>query len=457
MTIRVELPRAYRELLEPHRWKIWEGGRGAARSWSFGRVLVARAYRQKLRIMCLREYQTSIEDSVHALLKGQIDRLGLSSAFHVTDRYIESSVGSMIVYRGMHGNLNSIKSMEDFDIAWIEEGQSMTRDSIEILPPTLRKPGSEIWISMNTGDPDDPVRGLLDDPHLPGVSKHVTYLDNPFFNETLDEERKRLYRVCQSHGDMSAYDSVWLGALRRISDALIFKGCVSIEAFDEPVRARFYYGADFGFSNDPSTLVRAFITENGDGTSDLWITHAVFGYQVETYDLPAFYKGGWSKDGTRRWDGVPGAQAGDVRADAARPETISQVRGLGFNISAAKKWAGSVEDGITYLKGFRRIHIHQRNREAADESRNYKYKVDKKTGKVTSDIVDAHNHFWDALRYAMDDFIHDKRPLVVSEKALSASAAQSLGGVLFQPPAHNTAASGFFRVSDAALTRSQGR
>lgn len=388
--IEVYAPPAFRELYRPHRYKIWRGGRGAAKSHQFAEALVIKAGTEKKRILCGREFQNSIKDSVHQLLCEKIAKLGMQDRFTITDTSIESVTGSDFLFKGLRRNLASIKSTEGVDIFWNEEAQATSKESLRTIIPTIRKPGSELWFSYNPINEDDPVHKMALDPKLDGVSFKVTYEDNPYFPEELEKERLALLE-----SDPDAYDHVWEGECLIISDAVIFRSKVVVEAFETPTlpTPRFFHGVDWGFANDPLCIVRCYITKEKDG-EHLWIDRAWFGYKIELDDIPEKFD-----------QHVTTARKWPIKADNARPETISYVRRQGFNIEAAEKWNGSVEDGITHLKGFRKIHIHQDLKQMAQEARLYSYKVDKITQDVLPDIVDKHNHGWDAIRYALDGYI----------------------------------------------------
>ncbi len=268
---------------------------------------------------------------------------------------------------------------------WCEEAQRISAESWDILIPTIRKAGSEIWISFNPENDTDPTyqRFVLNPPPDAIVCK-INYSDVlKFFPDVLRREME----YCKAT-DFEAYQHIWAGNCLKISTACIFGKRVRIDTFEAPHGARLFFGADFGFANDPSTLVRSFIDDNR-----LFIEYGQFGYGVEIDDLPQLY------------DAVPGSREWPIKGDNSRPETISYISRQGFNISAAEKWQGSVEDGIAHLKGFKEIVIHERCKEIQQEARLYAYKVDKVTGEVLPIIVDKHNHSWDALRYSLDGYI----------------------------------------------------
>jgi len=380
-----DLPDKFQPLFQPFRYKIYYGGRGGAKSWSFAKALVARAYKEKLRILCTREFQNSIADSVHRLISDQISEMGLDGYFKVTQNTITSNVGAQFIFKGLQRSIQEIKSTEGIDICWVEEAQSISEHSWEVLIPTIRAEGSEIWLSFNPDEETDPTfqRFVL---HTPpdSVIEKVNWADNPHFPEVLDKERLYMLQI-----DPEAYQHVWEGNCRKISEAVIFKGRFEVSTFDPPPEdMRLFYGADWGFSQDPTALTRSWIRDNV-----LFIDYEAYGVGVELDDLPELF------------NTVPGADHRLIKADNARPETISHMRRRGFNIEAAPKWKGCVEDGITVLKGFEKIIIHERCKHMAEEARLYSYEVDKLTQEILTKIKDKHNHCWDSVRYALSSIV----------------------------------------------------
>lgn len=406
--MRVEIPRAFEGLLQPARFKVYYGGRGAARSWTFSRVLAARAYQEKLRVGCFREYQTNIGDSVHQVLKSQIDILGLNSFYNITKTGIESSVGSEFIFKGFLNDPDGIKSLEGLDIAWVEEAHTASAKSLNILRPTVRKARSELWFSMNTGDETDPIYKMMIANPLPNsIVKLVTYRDNPWFPSELEEERRIMLER-----DKDAYDNIWEGLPLRISDAIVFRNRVVVEDFrtpgtegDDPVnRPRFYFGLDFGYANDPCALLRFYIT-GYPPNEELWIDQELYAWRLELDDMPAWI------------ESMPEAGAGwPIKADNARPESISYLARQGYVISAAEKWNGSVEDGIAHLKAYKKIHVHVRCTNLQREFRLFSYKIDPKTDDILPILVAANDHGIDALRYGHDGLIQRRGGVALYEK-----------------------------------------
>jgi len=384
-TVRIEVSRPFgAALTERNRYKVWYGGRGSAKSWCVARLLLRQAITKKTRILCARELQNSIADSVHRLLKDQIDTLNLNEYFDVQNTIIKSHNGSEFIFKGVRHNVLEIKSMEGIDICWVEEAQRVSEESWNILIPTIRKEGSEIWVTFNPYQESDPTyqRFVVNQPPDLLV-KRVNWDDNPWFPETLRAEMEYCRRV-----DYDAYRNIWEGEPLKISDAVVFKNKFEVDCFETPDDAQLFFGADWGFSQDPTVLVRCWIRDRR-----LYIDHEAWGIGVEIDETPKLF------------DSVPGARKWKIRADSARPETISALRRYGFAIEPAEKWPGSVEDGIAYLRRFERIIVHERCRRTLEELNRYSYKQDKLTGEPLPILIDAWNHCIDALRYALGEYI----------------------------------------------------
>jgi len=385
--VQLDIPKAFQFLLEPHRYKSAYGGRGAARSWSFARVLAVLASYQKKRILCTREFQNSIRDSVHKVLSDQIELLNLTPYYNITRTEITSNIGSEFIFKGLQHPLE-IKSIEGIDIVWLEEAQNASEESWRFLIPTIRKDGSEIWLSWNTGAKTDPTyQRFVINPPEDCASRLLTFRDNPFFPETLRREMEYCKRV-----DLDAYNHIWEGMPHHISDALVFRNKFIVEEFDSPDRTKYRLGADWGFSNDPSTLIRNFIVGN-----DLYIDYEAYGVGVELEELPQLF------------DFIPGSRFIKIVADNSRPETISFMRKKGFPIvgcsKAATTKAGFVRDGLEFMRKFDKIHIHPRCRHTIDEFEHYSYKVDKRTEEVLPVLVEGYDHCIDSIRYSLEDLI----------------------------------------------------
>lgn len=187
-----EFPEKLGMLFEPHRYKVAYGGRDGAKSWSFARALVLLGAEKPLRVGCFREVQKSIKDSVHKLLSDQIESLGLSGAYKILQNEIRGENGTEIAFAGLSNmTRDSVKSWEGLDVAWIEEAQTVKKRSWDILIPTIRKPGSEIWVSFNPDlDTDDTYQRFVVNPPTNAEVVKINFYDNPWRSQVLDQERE---------------------------------------------------------------------------------------------------------------------------------------------------------------------------------------------------------------------------------------------------------------------------
>jgi phage terminase large subunit len=381
----IRIPKPFRFLFDPPhgsvRYRAAYGGRGSGKSHSFAMTIILKAAQEPMRILCAREIQKSIKDSVKRLLDDKIAECGLGHMFQSTETEIRGKNGSLILFAGMRTHVDSIKSLEGIDIAWIEEAATVSQSSLDTLVPTIRKPGSEIWATWNPRHSTDPVDAMFRNGEPPPGSlvHRVNWDANPWFPEVLRGELE-----WDRSRDPEKYLHVWAGEYLRNSEARVFRNW-KVEEFDTPSDARFYFGADWGFSVDPTVLVRSYI----DGRT-LYVDHEAYAVGCEIDRTPQLF------------DKVPGSRQWPITADSARPETISWMQRHGFpKIKPAKKGQGSVEDGVEFLKSFDII-VHPRCKHVADELALYSYKTDKLTDEVLPVLEDKANHTIDALRYAVE-------------------------------------------------------
>lgn len=219
--INADFPKKLQFLFSPFRYKVARGGRGSAKSWSFARALLLQGASKRMRILCAREVQLSIKQSVHQLLKDQIQLLGLESAYTILDAEIRGSNGTTISFTGLSTlTVDTIKSYEGIDIVWIEEGQTISKRSWDILMPTIRKDESEIWVTYNPDLETDETHMRFtinepDDCH----NALINWRDNPWFNTVLDKERLK----CKKDSPED-YGNIWEGECRpAISGAIYYK------------------------------------------------------------------------------------------------------------------------------------------------------------------------------------------------------------------------------------------
>lgn len=378
----------------PSRYKIAHGGRGSGKSWGFVRTSLALSSTRKLRILCVREVQNSIQESIHRLLSDQIDYMELPRYFEVQKQGIFGVNGSDYIFAGIRTDPEKIKSTEGVDICLVEEAEKVSEQSWRVLIPTIRKSGSEIWVCFNPREEFDPTyKRFVLNPPAGARRVEINYSDNPWFPSVLEQERQHALSLIASATDDKAreqaqadYEHVWEGKCRTISDAQILRGKYVIEEFlptqawDGP-----YFGADWGFASDPTTLVKTWIHDR-----TLYIEYEAYGVGVEIDQTPDLFHQ------------IPDSYKHTIRADSARPETISYMRRQGFKVRPAEKGPGSVEDGIAFLRGFRSIVIHPRCWHTIEEARLYSYKVDRLSNDIIPVPVDAFNHCIDAVRYALE-------------------------------------------------------
>jgi phage terminase large subunit len=378
----IDTPRVYVPLLGPARYKGAHGGRGSGKSHFFGEMLIERSIMEKTDAVCVREVQKSLKQSVKKLLEGKIEALNAGAYFDVQDAQIKSTHGGLIIFQGLQNHTaDSIKSLEGFDIAWVEEAQSVSQRSLDMLRPTLRKPGSELWFSWNPNAATDPVDALLrcSEPPPGSVVVEANYMDNPWLPEEL-----RVEMEYDKKRDPDKYAHIWLGAYQQNSEARVFRNW-RIEEFERPEGTIHRLGADWGFSVDPSVLIRCDIQGN-----NLYVDYEAYQVGCEIVNLPELFMS------------VPDAEKWPITADSARPETISHMQKNGFpKIRPAIKGAKSLEEGVEFLKSFDII-VHPRCKHLIDELTLYKYKEDPLTGAILPILEDKDNHVIDALRYACE-------------------------------------------------------
>lgn len=385
----VQIPEAFRFLWadkaddgRPVRYRAAYGGRGSAKSHSFAQALVLKAAERPLRIGCYREIQRSIRDSVKRLLDDKIRAAGLEQFYVSTDAEIRAPNGSLFIFNGLRTNPDAVKSTEGLDIAAVFEANKVSQRSWDLLIPTVRKDGSEIWAEWNPEFADDPVDQMFrgDSGAPPGsIVRKVNWTENPFFPDVLRQElewdRKR---------DPEKYAHIWMGEYQRHSEARVFRNW-TVEEFDRPAGTIFRLGADWGYSIDPVVLVRCSL----EGKR-LYVDYEAYMIGCEIDQTPDLF------------DRVPESRKWFITADSARPETISYMQKHGYpKINHAAKGKGSVEEGIAFLQSYD-IVVHPRCQHVIDELTLYSYKTDPLTGKVLPILEDKNNHCIDALRYACE-------------------------------------------------------
>ncbi|MCO2380649.1 PBSX family phage terminase large subunit [Pseudomonas aeruginosa] len=402
-TAKIELPPKLIPVFSgPARYRGAHGGRGSAKTRTFAKMTAVRAYMYAEAgiggvILGAREYMNSLEESSMEEIKQAIrSEPWLDAYFDIGEKYIRTKNRRIsYVFCGLRHNLDSIKSKARILIAWVDEAENVSETAWIKLLPTVRENDSEVWITWNP-ERDGSATDTRFRKNMPAGAKIVemNYTDNPWFPDVLDQER---LNDRQTLGDQT-YAWIWDGAYRENSDAQILAGKYRVAEFEPgPDWDGPYYGIDWGFSQDPTVGVKCWIYDRR-----LWIEHEAGKVGLENDDIAEYM--------IRR---LPGIERHAVRADSARPETISHVRSKGKDgsraclprIEGVEKWKGSVEDGIAHLRSYVEIVIHERCTKTLREARLYSYKVDRQTGDVLTDIVDKNNHYWDATRYALGPLI----------------------------------------------------
>lgn len=392
-TATIEIPPKLLDLFTPARgelrFRAAYGGRGSGKSFTFALMAALWGYAEPLRILCTRELQISIKESMFAELKNAIQTFPwLESHYEVGEAFIRGKNGTEFIFRGLRHNMSAIKSMAQIDLCIVEEAADVPEYSWQALLPTIRAPKSEIWAIWNPKHDTDPVDVMFRQKPPPRcMAVEVNWSDNPYFPSELDEQRYHAQRVMNP----ADYAWIWEGAYLENSDAQVLAGKVRVDEF-EPGKGWGgpYYAIDFGFAQDPTAAIKLWVHDDR-----LWVEYDAAKVGLELDDTAEYLKAK-----------VPGIELHTSRADSARPESISYLKRHGLpRIEGVSKWQGSVEDGIQHMRSYAEIVIHPRCRDTIREARMYSYKVDKLTGDVLPQVVDDHNHLMDCARYALAPLI----------------------------------------------------
>ena len=390
---KAEFPVKLEGLFKKSRYKVLFGGRGGAKSWGIARALLIKGAKDPIRILCAREFQTSIKDSVHKLLCDQIDSLGLLSFYEITQTSIRGRNGTEFAFVGLKNNVANIKSYEGVDICWVEEAQTTSRLSWNVLIPTIRKEGSEIWISFNPElETDETYQRFVANPPADCITMKVNWYDNPWFPDTL-----RLEKDALKARDEEAYNQVWEGLCRQTVDGAIFAkemqqaekdGRICRVPYDatKPVHAVF----DLGWSDSTAIWFLQFVgmetrliryIEDSQKTISYYLaTMQTYGYVYDKIWLP--------HDAENKTLAAAGRSIDDiVRAAGYKTEIMPRVPILD-SINAARTIFPNcyfdrehTADGLACL-------------------RHYRYEVDPETGQFSRNpLHDHYSHGADAFRY----------------------------------------------------------
>jgi phage terminase large subunit len=390
---KVEFPEKLSILFDSARYKVLYGGRGGAKSWGIARALLIIGARKTTRILCAREFQTSIRDSVHKLLSDQIIAMGLVDFYEITQNSIRGKNGSEFSFVGLKNNVANIKSYEGCDICWVEEAQTTSKLSWNVLIPTIRKEGSEIWISFNPElETDETFQRFIVNQPENCIVQRINWSDNPWFPETLRLEKDALFVR-----DRESYNTVWEGVCRQTVDGAIFAKEMQQAEFEnritrvpydatKPVLAVFDIGwADatavwfVQFIGMETRLIRYYETTQTT-MSQILAKMQTFGYVYDTLYLPH------------------DAQNKTLAANGRSIEDI--VRAAGFNVRIIDRVP--ITDSINAARTiFSKCYFDRENcNEGLQCLRHYRYDVNPETGAFSQKpLHDNYSHGADAFRY----------------------------------------------------------
>ena len=395
VAISLTLPEKLAPLYEPRRYKVMHGGRGGGKSHGVAQVLLDLGARSPLRILCAREIQKSMRDSVHRLLKDYIVKLGLESFYEVLDNEIRGLNGSLFLFSGLQSHtVESIKSFEGVDIVWVEEAHGVSKKSWDVLTPTIRKEGSEIWLTLNPDMvTDETYQRFIATPSPDTWVAEVNWWDNPWFPRVLDDERRKAKRTMLP----ADYAHIWEGKARSVSAGAIYRH--EVEALYLDNRAR-----DVPY--DPTLLVHA-VWDLGwnDSMSIILVQRGpqdvrIIGYIEDDHRTLDWYVAKLDKM-PYRWgtDYLP--HDGKTKNFQTGKSTEQLLRELGRPNVIAQTRATDVEEGIKAVRMmFPRCYIDQNKAARLLEClKRYQRRIHAVTNEPMEPLHDEFSHGADAFRY----------------------------------------------------------
>lgn len=399
--LNIDLPEKLSFLFEPHRYKVAYGGRGSGKSWGAAISLLAQGAQRPLRILCAREFQNSISDSVHALLADQIKKLGLEGFYEVQNTAIYGKNGTEFLFAGLKHNVTKIKSFEGVDICWVEEAQTTSKSSWDVLIPTIRKNGSEIWITFNPElDTDETYKRFVVNPPSNAKVVKVNWSDNPWFPDVLREEMEDL-----KARDIDAYLNVWEGNTRQVLDGAVYAN--ELRKAQEESRIK-------DVIIDKSIPVSTFWDLGWSDMTSIWFVQVIPGGEVRVIDFYQdcqkpidFYTALLQTKGyTYRDHWLPH----DAEHKNMTGRSVKEiVENMGLPVRITPKL--SIADGINAARMLmNRCYFDQTKcAEGLQALRHYRYDVDPDTKMFsTKPLHDQHSHAADAFRYVAVGL--DERP-----------------------------------------------
>jgi phage terminase large subunit len=390
MKVNATFPDKLDFLFEPHRYKVAYGGRGSGKSWSYARALLIQAANKPLRVLCAREIQKSIKQSVHTLLNDQIQALGLGAFYEVLEAEIRGLNGSTFSFTGLATNtVESIKSFEGCDIVWVEEAQTVSKKSWDILIPTIRKPNSEIWVSFNPNiDTDDTyTRFVVNPPENAKVVK-VNWQDNPWFPEVLEIERQHSLKTNPD------YANIWEGDCKAAVDGAIYSNEIReaqegnrITTVPYDPMMKVHVVMDLGWNDSMSVILCQ------KGISDL----RIIGYIEDDHRTLDSYSA-QLKNLSYNWGTMflpHDGQSKDFKHGISAEEIMKK---LGWDIRIVPK--ADIESGIKLARmNFHRIYFDKSAQRLVECLKNYRRSINSATNEPGAPLHDEYSHGADAFRY----------------------------------------------------------
>lgn len=392
MNANAEFPEKLQFLFEPRRYKCLWGGRGGSKSWGVARALLIQGAARPLRVLCAREFQKSIKESVHHLLKSQIDKVGLKSFYQVQNDSIRGINGTEFIFAGLRNNVTNIKSLEEVDIAWVEEAQTVSKTSWETLIPTIRKDGSEIWITFNPElDTDETYKRFVVDPPSDSTVVKVNWSDNPFLNDVLRKEKDEL-----KARDPDAYQNIWEGECRQTLEGAIYA---------KELRQAREEGRIMNVPYDVLKPVHTFWDLGWADNTSIWFAQTV-GNELRLIDyysnslqpLQHYIQVLQSRGYIYGTDWLPHDAKAKSLATGRSVEEIMLAMGRKVQITANL----SLFDGINAARTiFNRCYFDEHKcAEGLQSLRHYRYDIDPESKQLSGrPLHDYHSHAADAFRY----------------------------------------------------------
>lgn len=398
----LQLPSKLAELRNPYRYKVLYGGRGGTKSWGVAGQLLIDGTTKPLRVVCLREVQTSIKQSVHQLLSDTIERLQLQDFYTVMEKEIRGANGTTFTFHGLSNlTADNIKSFEGADRAWVEEAQTVKKKSWKTLIPTIRKPGSEIWVTFNPDlDTDDTWVRFIENTPPNTLLININYEDNPWPTPELTAEMDHLKRT-----DFEEYENVWLGKCRAAAEGAIYKReCQSLKVTNLPVDPllKVHTVWDLGF-NDATAIIM--VQRN---LSEIRVVDYMEEHHLAIPELVAKLKEKMYNWGTDYipWDGA------EKRYQLTDPKNSPEgmLRRLGRSVKALDKI--DVETGIKRARTvFPMCYFDRESTVRLREClKRYRRSIPASTDEPASPLHDEFSHGADAFRYlamAADQMTND--------------------------------------------------